>query len=241
MPVRRRIHSVVSDPRFGILAPGLVLLVLLGLGFGLMIRAALLEEPHRFDRSILEWVIRHRGEWAWLTHFFVGITRFGNAEVAVPATIVVAFLLRMLHRRGLKGLREREAVIWLAVLLGGWLLSRWLKGIFRRERPPALNHLVVETSFSFPSTHSVFSAIFFTSLALLLVDLIPPTRPILRRLSAGSCLVLALAVGMSRVWLGVHYPTDVIGGFFLGVGLVLLVGFVRHAWRHRRGPPTRGA
>ena len=101
-------------------------------------------------------------------------------------------------------------------------MNRQLKSIFRRERPPLLHRLVDESSFSFPSGHSVFATVFFATLALVLVDLIPRSRPWLRALAVLLCLTAAVLVAASRVWLGVHYPTDVIGGFLLGVGWVRL-------------------
>ena len=206
-----------------------------------MSRAARLEEPNNIDRTVHAWVVRNRDDWQALTPLFRLVTRFGDSEVAVPATVGVAIVLLALPRRGFHGVGKSEGLVWLGALLGSWPLNRQLKTIFRRERPPLLHRLVDESSYSFPSGHSVFATVFFATLALVLVDLIPRSRPWLRALAVLLCLIAAVLVAASRVWLGVHYPTDVIGGFLLGVGWVGSVWLIRVAWRHWRGRPASAA
>jgi len=129
--------------------------------------------------------------------------------------------------RGCRGSGGRDALVFLATILGGRFLSIGLKLSFRRERPPELHRLVFENTYSFPSGHSVFAAVFFTMLAVLIVRLVPARRPIVRAGAVAACLAMAVLVGVSRVWLGVHYPTDVLGGLLLGFGWVLAVSLLR--------------
>ncbi len=225
----------------GLYALAILGLLLLGYLFGEMSQAARLEEPDNIDRTIHDWVLRNRDDWRALTPIFRVITRFGDAELAVPASIGVAVVLFVLSRRGTHGIPGSEGFIWLGALLGSWALNRQLKMFFRRERPPLLGRLVEESSYSFPSGHSVFAAVFFAALALVLVDLIPRSRPWLRALAALLCLTAAVLISASRVWLGVHYSTDVIGGFLLGVGWVGSIWLIRAAWRHWRGRPASAA
>ncbi len=223
----------------GLYALAILGLLLLGYLFGEMSRAARLEEPNSIDRTIHAWIVHNRDDWKMLTPPFRLATRFGNAEVAIPATLGVAVALLALPRRGFHGVRKSEGFVWLGVLAGSWLLNRQLKTFFRRARPPLLYRLVTESSYSFPSGHSVFASVFFATLALILVELIP--RPWLRALAVLLCLTAAVLIGASRVWLGVHYPTDVIGGSLLGVGWVGSVWLIRLAWRYWRGrsaPPA---
>jgi undecaprenyl-diphosphatase len=225
----------------GLYAAAILGLLLLGYLFGEMSEAARLDEPNNIDRTTHAWLVRHRDDWSALTPLFRVATRFGDSEVAVPASIGVAVVLLALPRRGFHGVGKSEGLIWLGALLGSWLLNRQLKVFFRRERPPLPHRMVEESSYSFPSGHSVFATVFFAALALVLIDLIPRTRPWLRALAVLFCLMAAVLVSASRVWLGVHYPTDVIGGFLLGIGWVLSIWLIRVAWRHWRGSPDPAA
>ena len=109
-----------------------------------------------------------------------------------------------------------------------------IKELVERPRPDVDLWLVMETGFSFPSGHSVFSASFLG--ALIWVIGIPGTldgRPTIRRATQAVLLLLILAVGFSRVYLGVHWPSDVIAGFLFGSLCLLLLVSVRH-WLGRR-------
>ncbi len=207
----------------------LIALAFIGLGRSRWVEAAGL------DVVIHAWVVRHRPELPGLTALFRVATRFGNPDIATLATALITFALYAMHRRGLGGIGQSEAFFWLVVIVGGRFLSSGLKLLYRRERPPLADRLVTETAYSFPSTHSVFAAVFFTMLAVLLRRVIPPRRRWLRLLVALACLVLAVVVAASRVWLGVHYPTDVAGGLLLGVGWVFTASLARNAWARRRG------
>ena len=219
----------------------LVALGLILLAFGVLGEEARVDEPTDFDIFVHDWVIAHRAGWPVMTAVFRWATRFGNPEVATLATACIAFALAALHRRGWRTVGRSEAIVWLGVILGGRLLSILFKLVFQRDRPPLVNRLVAETTYSFPSGHSVFAAVFFTMLAALLARVLPASRPWLRLLAACLCLGLAGVIGVSRVWLGVHYPTDVAGGLLLGVGWVFAVWMIRIGWSHWHDRPVGNA
>jgi undecaprenyl-diphosphatase len=203
-------------------------LAVLGLAFGEMAEAARRQVPDALDSRVMAWVYAHRDHWPGLTRFFHAVTWFGNPSVATSFTIAVAVLLLFLGRRRIGRLRRREAVFWLFVLISGRSLNLLLKAHFQRQRPPIDFRLVEEDSFSFPSGHSVYSAIFCAMLAILLAREIPASRAWLRIAVVTALATLAGLVGISRIWLGVHYPTDVVGGLLLGVGWVIIAYLLRY-------------
>jgi undecaprenyl-diphosphatase len=221
----------------------LALLTLLAVAFILdhMGHPGWVDEPNDLDIAVHAWVIRHRPDWPWVTGLMALTTRFGNPNVATFATAVVTFGLYALSRVDPARVRRSEAVVWLGSILGGRLLSIGLKLVFRRERPPVSNRLVFEDTFSFPSGHSVFAAVFFTMLAVMLVRVIPPRWFWGRVAAVAACLTTAVTIGLSRVWLGVHYPTDVAGGLILGLGWVVAVALTRRGLDLARERNARGA
>jgi undecaprenyl-diphosphatase len=190
-------------------------------------------EPNLVDEQVSAWLAGHRADWPATTRLAHGVTRVGNPEVAVPLVGLAAMILFVLHRRGVAGIGKGEAAFWVAVPLGGDLLDIVLKGWFQRERPPTSLRLVVETDYSFPSGHSLFAAILFGLTAVLLVRLLRGASAWKRGAAVGLVLTPAVMIAASRVWLGVHYPTDVLGGLLLGSACLIAACLVRFGWpRH---------
>lgn len=104
--------------------------------------------------------------------------------------------------------------------LGGLAIYKPMKHIFLRARPDAVLHLVKQGGFSFPSGHSVTSVIFYGVLIYLLNRHCKNDK--LRKVLTAICGFLALAIGPSRIYVGVHWPTDVLAGWCIG-GAVLMV------------------
>lgn len=136
-------------------------------------------------------------------------TALGEPTVLVIAGFLVAGWL-WLRKRG------RFAVMLLLVILIGRGLSEVQKYWIARARPDLEPHLVVVKTSSFPSGHATSSMIFYLTLALAL------TTPDRRSLAATGAILLSLSIGTSRVMLGVHWPSDVIGGWSFGMLWVLL-------------------
>jgi undecaprenyl-diphosphatase len=111
-------------------------------------------------------------------------------------------------------------VVYLLIVLGGSVSDLVLKEIFARQRPTIVPHLVDAENFSFPSGHAAMSVVIYVSLALIMTYSQINMKLKLYIISA-ACF-LALLVGFSRIYLGVHYPTDVLAGWLLGMFWVLL-------------------
>ena len=107
----------------------------------------------------------------------------------------------------------RKSALWLLlVVIGGTLLNLGLKQIFAAPRPELLPHLDIVHSYSFPSGHSAGNMIFFGALAMLAG----------RRWAYGAAAMMVALIGVSRVWLGVHWPSDVTAGWVEGLGWLIL-------------------
>jgi undecaprenyl-diphosphatase len=129
--------------------------------------------------------------------------------------------------------RRRGAAVFLIVAsLGGLALNTGLKELYGRERPDLLLRLVDADSLSFPSGHAMSSATIYLTLAVLLSKLTTSNREKLYVLSAA--LFLSFVVGLSRVFLGVHYPSDVIAGWAAGVVWAQICWFAAQFFSRRQ-------
>lgn len=171
------------------------------------------------DRQVYEALYAgHRPALAAVAHI---LTFFGEPTLLVSAGFLVAAGLRW------RGHRHLPIALLLIVLIGRGL-SEIQKYWIARVRPDLEPHLVVVQTSSFPSGHATSSMIFYLTLALAL------TRDThWHRLAAIGAIVLALLIGTSRVMLGVHWPSDVVGGWAFGLLWVLLT--LRLAERQLKG------
>ncbi len=160
----------------------------------------------------------------WLTVAAHDVTALGGYTVLTLLTLAVA---------GFLALRRRWRAVALVVIaaVGGGAICEGLKGVFARPRPAVVPHLVEAHNASFPSGHSGAAAAVYLSLAVLLAGRI--SRPAVRAYLIGAAVLLTVLVGVSRVFLGVHYPTDVLGGWALGASWAMLCGLVVR-WSRRR-------
>ena len=163
------------------------------------------------DQSILTWVGEHRG--SALTSAMRTVTWLGSAAVLYPATLVLALYWWRRDREW------RAGAMLAASVAGSTALYNIFKRIIERPRPPAKDALGSYTHWSFPSGHATQCMAFF---AMLLVLLYFASRPGLR-LWAILAAAVVLMVGGSRIYLGAHWFTDVLGGYALGGAWVALL------------------
>ena len=115
----------------------------------------------------------------------------------------------------LQGLR-RTALLVLVASTGGWVLNSLLKELFQRPRPDVVPHLREVMTLSFPSGHAMTSAAVDLTLGALVMRVVGP-RPSRESTAWRLAISWPALVGVSRVYLGVHYPTDVLAGWLVGV------------------------
>ena len=198
------------------------LLTFLTIGFvfglaGVVLFAQLAEvvmegDTQALDEYGLRWINSHQSE--TLDHVMMEITSLGNfAVVLVMLLVVSAFLWLSKHK---------ISVVLLALGVGGgFLANNVLKMFFDRDRPSVFEPVTEVMTNSFPSGHAMVSTIAYLSVAYL-VGRLEPT-PTMRRMTWALAAVIILLVSISRMYLGVHYPTDVIGGIIAGIAWL---GFV---------------
>lgn len=181
-------------------------------GFSLLVDAVDAGEGRRFDEAVLL-ALRQPGNPgepigpAWLKLTMADITALGGIPVlAVFGTVALGYLL--LARQG------RAVLLLLVSLPGGLVLNTLLKRGFDRPRPELVAHMVEVHTTSFPSGHAMLSAIGYLTLGALLAGAATEKRR--RFYILGVAVALTLLIGASRVYLGVHWPTDVLAGWCLG-------------------------
>ena len=132
--------------------------------------------------------------------------------------------------------RRRPTVLatWVAVFGGGWILERLLKNLVHRTRPAFTPTRASDFTTSFPSGHSMMCVLGIGMLVYLLMIPRPPARP-WRGVLIGLATSFVLSVGISRVYLGAHYPSDVLGGYAFGVAWLAICIGVSGIALHRRG------
>ncbi|MFN3514205.1 MAG: phosphatase PAP2 family protein [Phenylobacterium sp.] len=158
----------------------------------------------------------------WFEEAMRDVTALGGFTL-LTFTVVVATLLLIFHDR------RREALVFAATVILAQVSSELTKALFDRDRPALVAHGGYVYSQSFPSGHSTMAAVTFFTLATVVASV--EARKRTKALIYGLAVVFVVLVGVSRVYLGVHWPTDVAGGWALGAAWAmaawLVLGFIR--------------
>jgi undecaprenyl-diphosphatase len=156
---------------------------------------------------------------------FVDITSLGGTTVVTLITLAVLGYLLFDGKRA-------AALLVLISVAGGAALSSVLKLGFDRPRPDLVAHLVEVQTLSFPSGHAMVSAVIYLTLGALLAQVQAHNH--LRAYILSVAVILTLLIGISRVYLGVHWPTDVVAGWCAGAAWAIGC-WVIAAWLQARG------
>ena len=161
------------------------------------------QEAFSLDRSCLLWI--HQFANPQLDRVMLFITALGDPPTVISIFITTIALLVM-RQRYLDGIRFTIACA------GGILLNQLMKLFFAKPRPELWTRLITETSFSFPSGHAVGSMVVYGFIAYILAKEMQQYQHIVYT----AAFLLIIAIGFSRLYLGVHYPTDIIAGYGIG-------------------------
>jgi len=185
---------------------------------------------HAIDNAGIALIVHH-GPWNPVA---VAITNLGNPPVITGFTVILA--MYFLAKR-----RYRVTVFIATNMIVVNLANFIVKNLVQRPRPfiqdSSITPLVSAGGFSFPSGHSAGAVLLYGSIFLLAGYL--ADRPKTRRVLRGVCLLMILAIGVSRIYVQVHFPTDVLGGYALGTcGLMISWAFTS-LWMTKDGLPER--
>lgn len=179
-----------------------------------------------FDNSIRNffYALRH----PWLTNIFIAITNLGNQQTIILLNVAMLIF---------PGTRKRFGIPCSVAALASAAINRIVKNIVLRARPDKNLHLIQQGGLSFPSGHAMTGLVFYGMLAY---GLTVEARkngahaPLFRAAAAAVCVLIFL-IGISRIYLGVHYPSDVLAGWLLGGALLTAAVTIRDCY-HRPIP-----
>ncbi|MBW8907630.1 MAG: phosphatase PAP2 family protein [Mesorhizobium sp.] len=227
--MKSSVDTLLNRMEFPVLLAGLLIAAALW-GFVELMEVARAAAPHAFDTEILL-AFRHAGQPddplgpLWLQGAVRDITALGSSAVLVlitTATIIYMLLIR----------RPATALFMFVAVAGGQVLSSLLKLEVDRPRPDLVSHLVDETSLSFPSGHAMLSAVTYLTLGTLAARFLPDSRTKIFVLCLA--VLITVLVGTSRVYLGVHWPSDVLAGWCAGFAWAMLCWLVARLLQRRK-------
>jgi len=229
MPALRFLLQAASDVEKRMLG-GIVLVATLVLGFGLLASEVIEGDTKTFDERVLQFFRAPADPSlpagpAWLKDAMRDVTALGSTSVLTIIVVGVAGYLAV------SGLRHAAAMVLGSVALGA-LLSNALKVAFSRPRPAFIPPDLLVFTASFPSGHATLSAVVYLTLGALLCR----TQSSLAVKTFILCFATLLTglVGLSRIYLGVHWPTDVVAGWLVG-GTWALLCWLTMIWLQGRG------
>lgn len=187
-----------------------------------------------FDQAILNWmqpvVGEPRGPW-WLKEAAADLTSLGGISVLTLFAVIV-FVFLLIQRKRL------SALLLVVGLAGGVGLSEGLKAIFERQRPPEVFQAVDTLNASFPSGHALLSTVFYLTLGVMLTRAFPRTH--LKAFVLGAAMVIAILIGLTRVYLGAHWATDVLAGWSVGAAWAMALWLAAYAVQRRQAVHAGG-
>lgn len=203
--------------------------------FAVLVDETMEGETHAFDQAVLL-ALRQPGDTAepigplWLKIMMRDFTSLGSYAVLLLLGLLALGYIMMLRK-------------WLSALLlvasfgGSMVLNNLLKHGFDRPRPELVAHLADVYTASFPSGHAMLSATCYLTLGTLLAGVAQHRS--LKAYILGCAIAIVVVIGISRVYLGVHWPTDVLAGWALGAAWAMACWLLLRAWLGYRAPRQR--
>lgn len=155
------------------------------------------------DTQVINYVLSVRN--SEMNTFFKTLTRFGNVIPMIILTLIIISILFYYNKK-------KESLFYAINVLGVWLLNELLKQIFRRQRPQGIQ-LLTAVDFSFPSGHAMITMASVSLLIYFVIRFIKNKK--VAYLLSVILFIYALLIGISRIYLGVHYFSDVIVGWII--------------------------
>lgn len=216
--MRSRLISLVFRIRVaGILLAGLSLWI-----FAEIAEEVLEQESHALDTKILLAIRQIHN--TWLDQAMMGTTFIGDPAVLFIICLAIGIWLDRNYRRS-------EATTLGIAAIGAILLNYWLKQLFSRARPNLWERIIDVRDYSFPSGHAMVSLVIYGMIGYIFTTRFPRHQKLITSLT----VLLVIAIGFSRMYLGVHWPTDIAAGYAAGsVWLIACILSLR-VWRQRRG------
>lgn len=165
-----------------------------------------------FDVMVLRFFATYRTP--LLDDIMLEVTTLGDTAVVVTMVGVASIFLWLTRH-------HYSVYLLVTAVAGGAILSQILKTVYDRPRPTVVPWLADTVSASFPSGHAMTAFVTYGSLAYLVGRIEPTSR--LRHVTWALAIAFVLAIGLSRVYIGVHYPSDVIAGYLAGLAWIAIV------------------
>lgn len=183
---------------------------------------------HTFDQAVLDWMQpvagQPRGPW-WLKEAAADLTSLGGISVLGLFAVFAVIFLVMQRKR-------LSALLLVLGLAGGVMLSEGIKALFGRARPPVDYQAVDTLNASFPSGHALLSTVFYLTVGVMLTRAFQKRR--FKAFAVGCGVTLALLVGLTRVYLGAHWASDVLAGWGAGAAWAMALWLVAYAVERRQ-------
>ncbi|WP_308636323.1 phosphatase PAP2 family protein [Paenibacillus silvisoli] len=197
----------------------LILFILALAGFQVLSMLVSRNKLTQFDESIISAIQGQEND--TLTAIAKFFSKIGSSSIFIPAVLVIAVILFVVLKH------RKELVLLLGGLLGSTLLNSLIKSIYKRARPD-IHRIVEQTGFSYPSGHSMASFTFYFLITYLLWRHVPRRRWRIALLIFSAAMIVC--IGLSRIYLGVHYPSDILAGYWVSALWVALCIRLFRSW-----------
>ena len=213
LPSKIRRYVSALDVEALILLGAAMITVIAAFGFIALAGLVMDGDTQKLDETIVQW-FRSAGDPArpigppWLLEAVIDITALGSFAVVLLLVLAVSGFL-WIHQQ------KRLVALLIMSTAGAFLMNTLMKMVFDRPRPSVVPHLREVVTASFPSGHATISAVVYLTAGILLFEIVKGRRA--RLYCLGVAMTLTGLVGFSRVYLGVHYPSDVLAGWATGI------------------------